>query len=212
MTPSTAQPSSGKSLALEGRTIVLAVALVIGAGCGAVLLSVTPLVEAVRQCLHLTAATSAALLVSVLPASALRRRWPTPLTRWLLRNRRQLGLSVAGSHLGFHAGFIALFYALGAGSETPLTTVVGGGFGMACLALMAATSTDAAQRRLGRNWRRLHLFSLYSSWTIFAISYLGGALAGRARAIVIATALVGGLLLRWLPAKRARKADDLAGG
>lgn len=185
----------------EGVRILQAVTLVIGAACGAVFLGGAPVEEAVRACIRLTAATSAVPLILVFSAAALRRRWPTPVTRWMVRNRRQLGLSVAISHVGFHAGFIVFLYALGAGGETSLVTVIGGGFGLACLAAMAATSTDAAQRKLGRYWRRLHLFCLYVAWAIFTFSYLGGALAGHARATVITAALIVALALRWLPAR-----------
>lgn len=186
----------------EGARILAASVALIGAACGALLFAVSPLEEAVRQCIRLTAATSGVLLVSVFPAAALVRRWPSPPTRWLLRNRRYLGLSVAASHVGFHGAFIAALYALGAGGDTGIVVVVGGGFGLLCLAVMAATSTDAAQRRLGRHWRRLHLFALYSAWAIFTFSYLPIALEGRMVGIVISAGLIGGLVLRWLPKPR----------
>lgn len=52
----------------------------------------------------------------------------------------------------------------------PITAVVGGGAYLTLYA-MAATSTDAAVRRLGRNWRRLHTFGVYYLWFVFAFTY-----------------------------------------
>ena len=149
-----------RAASFEGVRVLAASVLLIGGACSAVMLSVSPLEEAVRACIRLTAATSGVLLVAVFPAAALRRRWPSAVTRWLLRNRRHLGLSVAASHVGFHGAFILVLYALGAGGDTPIVTVLGGGFGLLCLAVMALTSTNAAQRRLGQHWRQLHLFCL----------------------------------------------------
>lgn len=153
--------------------------------------------------IRLTAATSGGLLIVVFAASALLRQWPCAPTRWLVRNRRYLRLSVAASHVGFHAGFIAVLYGMGEGGETSLVTVIGGGFGMLCLAAMAATSTDTAQRRLGRHWRSLHLFCLYTAWGIFSFSYLPIALGGRVVGVVMMAGLLGGLVLRFFPAGRA---------
>lgn len=188
-------------LALEGPRIIALAAVLIAVPCAALLLTVAPFEQAVRACLRLTVATSALLLIAVFPASALKRHWPGRFPRWLLRNRRYLGLSVAVSQLGFHGTFIAILYAMGAGGETSLVTVVGGGFGLVCLAAMATTSTDAAQRRLGARWRRLHLFCLYGTWAIFTASYFLMALEGRAIAIAVSVGLIGGLMLRLTPAR-----------
>ena len=155
----------------------------------------------VRACIRLTARTSVALLIVVFPTSALRRRWPTPATGWLLRNRRYLGLSLAASH-GYHLLFILALYAMGKGGDTSLATVYGGGFGFVMLAAMAATSNDASQRRLGRNWRRLHLLGIYTLWVVFAVSYLPA--FGRGPIPTLLTLLLlAALVVRVGPARRA---------
>jgi DMSO/TMAO reductase YedYZ heme-binding membrane subunit len=40
---------------------------------------------------------------------------------------------------------------------------------------MAATSTDGAQRRLGRAWGTLHTVGIYYLWFIFLFTYMGPA-------------------------------------
>ena len=90
----------------------------------------------VRACIRGTARTSLALLLVVFPASPLARLWPRPATRWLLRNRRYLGLSLAVSQ-GFHLVFIVSLSAMGQGGDTSFATVYGGGLAYALLAVMA---------------------------------------------------------------------------
>src|SRR4051812_4752583 len=65
--------------------------------------------EGVGAVIRATAKTSATLLVLAFSASSLRRLWASPLSRWLLRNRRHLGVSMAVSHT-LH--FIALIVSL----------------------------------------------------------------------------------------------------
>ena len=92
----------------------------------------------------------------------------------------------------------------------PQATVYGGGFGFVMLAAMAATSNDASQRRLGASWRRLHRVGLYTVWIVFAVSYMPDALPDTGRAAIPTLAsglLVGALLLRVWPARRAKRQD-----
>ncbi len=119
------------------------------------------------------------------------------MTRWIVRNRRYLGLSLAVSH-GYHALFISRLYAVGTPGDVSPATVYGGGLGFVLLAGMAATSNDASQRALGANWRRLHLAGIYWLWIVFAASYLPAALASPLAA-AIGIGLVVALALRVWP-------------
>jgi DMSO/TMAO reductase YedYZ heme-binding membrane subunit len=158
----------------------------------------------VRACIRLTARTSLLVLVILFPLTALRRRWPIRATRWLRRNRRYLGLSLAVSH-GYHGLFILVLYGMGRAGDVPAATLYGGGFGFAMLAAMAATSNDASQRWLGASWRRLHRAGLYTLWVIFAVSYVPRVLeafpdVGRAAIPSLATGLLlAALVLRLWP-------------
>lgn len=153
--------------------------------------------EGVRSAIRATARTTAAVFVVVFCVSAVRRRWPNPLTHWGMRNRRYLGLSAAVSH-AYHLGFILSLYAMGVADETSLLTVIGGGWGFALLFAMAATSNDASQKRLGKNWRRLHRLGIWTVWIIFAVTYFP-AVPTSPIAAAASLALVAALLLRVWP-------------
>jgi len=181
----------------RGPRIVTTAAVVFGATCAASLGLYGFGEEGVRSAIRATARTTAAVFVVVFCMSAVRRRWPNPLTQWGTRNRRYLGLSAAVSH-GYHLAFILSLYAMGVAGEISLLTLIGGGWGFALLFAMAATSTDAAQKRLGKNWRRLHLLGIWTLWIIFGVSYFPGVTTS-AIAAIASLALVAALLLRVWP-------------
>ena len=130
--------------------------------------------DGLRLVVRATARTSLALFLLVFVASALRRRWPTATTRWVLMNRRYLGLSFAASH-GLHLlALIALgtsFPAIFAARVHAATLLVGG-LGFVVVAALAATSSDRAVRWLGaRRWSRLHTAGVYYLWGVFTLTY-----------------------------------------
>jgi methionine sulfoxide reductase heme-binding subunit len=91
--------------------------------------------------------------------------------RELLRNRRALGLAFALAH-GIHAiAIVMLFVRLG--EWPPAVSLAGGGLAYAVLLAMALTSTAAAQRAMGRWWKRLHRVGIWYIFLIFAQSYAG---------------------------------------
>ena len=55
----------------------------------------------------------------------------------------------------------------------PRVSLIGGGLGYALILAMALTSTDAAQRAMGRWWKRLHRVGIWYVFLIFAQSYAG---------------------------------------
>jgi methionine sulfoxide reductase heme-binding subunit len=91
------------------------------------------------------------------------------LSRTLLLRRRSLGLAFATAHT-VHLAALTTFFAVKGARPDPITAIVGGGAYLTLYA-MAATSTDTAVRRLGRNWRRLHAFGVYYLWFVFAFTY-----------------------------------------
>ncbi|SDY96306.1 ferric reductase-like transmembrane domain-containing protein [Citreimonas salinaria] len=113
-------------------------------------------------------ALSAVLLIFALLATPLRRVWPRAgVTRWLLRNRRYLGVASFG-----YALWHTLFYIVDAGSarsviaDLPRLDIWTGWLSLMILVPLAATSSDAAVRRLGRGWKPLQ------RWT-YAAALLG---------------------------------------
>ncbi len=132
--------------------------------------------EEVRAIIRVTAFTSAVPFLLAFSAAALDRLRRTATTRWLVKNRRYLGLSVAASHFWHLLAIIVLVRTYGgSGAPIPRLTRIFGGAGFVALGAMAATSNDASQRALGRGWRWLHLAAAYLVWVDFIFTYSGTA-------------------------------------
>lgn len=126
-----------------------------------------------RTTLRITAFTSAIPFLLAFCAAPLQRRYPSALSRWAMRNRRYLGLSVAGSHLIHLIAIIGLVET--AMNPVPIGAVtrIAGGGGLVMIALMALTSNDLSVQILGPAWRRLHVFGLWLLWVDFIFTYSG---------------------------------------
>ena len=126
--------------------------------------------EGIRAVIRLTARTSFVLFNAAFAASALARRWPGGFTRWLVANRRQVGVSFAVSHLVHLVAILALTrYAVMFGDATVVIAVLG----YVAIAAMTVTSFDRTAAWLGpRRWRRLHLTAGWFIWGVFLASYL----------------------------------------
>lgn len=116
------------------------------------------------------------LLFAIVFASAGLARLAGGGAHLLVRQRRGLGLAFAAAHF-VHLAALSTWFAV-SGQRPPIVTIVGGGLAYLLIAAMALTSTDAAQRRLGRWWKRLHLTGIWYVWLIFFQSYLGRVLEG----------------------------------
>ncbi len=144
-----------------------------------------------RSGIRVTARTSVALFLAAFAASACAALHPSPLSKWLLRNRRALGVSFAVS-MGVHGALIVALWQTHRESflaSVAPTTLLGGGVGFVFIALMAATSFDRTSALLGRQaWKVLHTVGMYYLWVVFVFSY-------GPRAHAPAYALLFGLLL-----------------
>jgi sulfoxide reductase heme-binding subunit YedZ len=164
--------------------------------------------ESVRIVIRWTAKIAVVLFAAAFSASSLRVFWRSDATRFLLLNRRRLGLSFALAHT---VHLIALM-ALGVAFPSPflddlsIVTLVGGGGAYVFMFAMAATSNDASVRRLGLvRWRRLHTVGGWYIWAIFTQSYVPRALVDLA-AVPFAALLFGVLGLRVARRVRVRRA------
>lgn len=179
------------------------------AGTGCLVLGVVFLValsgfgtdeEGLAALVRFTARVSFALFLPVYAASSLRRLWPNDATRWLLRNRRYLGLCFAWAH-GLHGLAIAMLaLLLGDAFRMEWPVAIGGGIAYLLVAAMALTSNDRAVRRLGpRRWRLLHRIGIHWVWVIFAFDWTGLALqqTGYWIAAGLAWAAAGIRLVAW---------------
>ena len=194
---------------MNGWPIVGWATLALAAMVAAILGAVGTGEPGIRMIIRATARTSVVSFSLAFAASALHRRRPTPATAWLLRNRRQLGVSFAVSHLVHLLAIFALAGWTWAGflAGTPTAALVGGGLAYVFLALRTLTSFDATAGLLGpRAWRRLHTTGSYYVWIIFAQNFF--VQAARSAFYWPYAALLGGaMLLRWLPEARPARLD-----
>ncbi len=127
-----------------------------------------------RTLTRTTAETSFVLFLSAFTASALARLWPSPPTRWMLRNRRYLGVSFAVSHAIHLVAIVSLAGALGDQFRLDPVTLIFGGTAYLFIAAMTATSFDRSAAWLGPHaWKRLHRIGAHYVWFIFALQYVG---------------------------------------
>jgi DMSO/TMAO reductase YedYZ heme-binding membrane subunit len=130
---------------------------------------------AVRRIVRATAQIGVALFCLTFSASSLRKFWRTPVSAWLLRNRRYLGLSFGSYHLLHLAalGLLAAAFPQPFLEELQAITLVGGGAAYAFLVAQMATSNDMSVRWLGqRRWTLLHTLGSWIIWGIFALTFL----------------------------------------
>jgi sulfoxide reductase heme-binding subunit YedZ len=128
-------------------------------------------VEQWRLAARWTARVGFPIFIVAYIASSLYRLWPHPGSRALLQRRRWWGLGFAATHT-IHLFALITFLRI-SGETRPLSVYLVAGFGYVLLYAMALTSTDAAQRALGRNWKRLHTLGIHWLWFIFFVSYFG---------------------------------------
>lgn len=123
------------------------------------------------------------------------------LTKALMRRRRQWGLGFAIAH-SIHLA--ALLVNILAFRPRAWESLIAGAIAYAIIYVMAFTSTNSAQRRMGRWWKRIHSVGIHYIWFIFTASYALRAvgddpayfLEGRALMAVMLLAL-GIRLLAW---------------
>lgn len=180
--------------------------LVLVLAFGAVLAIWGPHESGLRQVIRYSARTSLLLFLLAFVASATHRLWTSAPSKWLLCNRRYVGVSFAVSH-GLHGlAIFALAQTVPGSLATlgPLTIGVGA-LGYVFVLSMAATSFDRTTGWLGLSrWRRLHKTGMYVLWFVFFASYAPSALAGAGLGILFVGILVGGLGLRFLAGKKRR--------
>jgi sulfoxide reductase heme-binding subunit YedZ len=128
--------------------------------------------EGVGAATRLTARWSFPWFIAAWSASALAVLWTGGWRTVLLRRRRAVGLAFAANH-GVHLAALTTG-AVAFGAEVhPITLIVGGGV-YVLIALMAATSNDAAVRWLGTaRWRLLHTIGGWGLLLVFTNSYVG---------------------------------------
>jgi DMSO/TMAO reductase YedYZ heme-binding membrane subunit len=199
LTPSEVRRAARPAL---GRTIAIACAVGCAGGLAAVGLGVAwgeGGADGLRLAARYSARFAFLLFLPVYVASAWHRLAPSAASRFVLLRRRALGLGFASAH-AVHLG--ALLSALRASGESLDPTAAVGGAAYAATFAMAATSNDAAVRRLGRHWRTLHRVGVHLIWFVFAFSYAGRVAAGEPFFAPLLALALGALALRLVAARR----------
>lgn len=193
----------------ENWIFVLWATLAVLAMCGGVLAAEGTDLPGIKAGLRATARTSLALFLLAFAASSLRRLWPTPLTGWLLRNRRYVGVSFAVSHF-VHLALLARLADLTPERFTGNPAgLIPGALAYLFILLLTLTSFDRTAAWLGRRWwKRLHLAGSWWIWVVFAGNYTSKVTVGPGFALT-AAAVYAVAMLRvwaWLRARRHRAA------
>ena len=159
---------------IKGWPIVAWAAVAVAAMVAAILVWVGDYDVSLPMATRATGRTSLAFFLAAFMASTLYRILPAGRGRWLLKNRRYLGVSFAASH-AIHAVLLTATINRLQLDYSPIT-LAGGGLGYVFIAAMAATSFDRTAAWLGRKrWRLLHSVGAYALWGIFVVTYLGEA-------------------------------------
>lgn len=110
------------------------------------------------------------LFLVAFTASSLATLWPSGVTRWLLANRRYIGLAFAFGMV-WHFSFVAYrIWTFGNPLNAKATALDLIGF--AFLLLLTLTSFRSFARHLSRvNWRRLHKTGVYVIWLVATAIY-----------------------------------------
>lgn len=128
-------------------------------------------------------------LIAAFLASSLARLWPSRPTRWLLANRRYVGLSFAAGML-WHFALVAYYIgAFGYHLETQDISLDVAGV----LLLLAMTLTSFAmfrKRMTPVGWRRLHTIGIYTLWLLPTFFYLEDFIQGQDRTDATAVAIL----------------------
>lgn len=122
--------------------------------------------------LTLTARIAFMIYLLIFVARPLRQLLPNDVTKWLLRERRLLGIAFAAVHT-VHLGLILTRHDLDSLLGRPLIGTAVGATAYLLMYLMLLTSFDAPARRIGpKNWRRLHKTGLYFIGFVFLATLL----------------------------------------
>ena len=125
--------------------------------------------EGMRMAIRVTGRTSTILFVSAFIASSVQKIWKIPLSTWMLKNRRYLGISMAVSHTYHAVALVGLWFVTnGAAPQIePLGTL-----GYVLLIVLTITSFKIPAKWLGkRGWKILHKTAMHYLWLGLLFEY-----------------------------------------
>jgi len=163
--------------------------------------------ETISVLIRSTAKFSFVLFIMAFSASSYYYFFKNFFTRWILANRRYLGVAFAVSHyLHLFTLLLMTFYiSFNVFEDRGLFTTIGGAIGYAFITIMTITSFDRTKNLLNpKNWKLVHTIGGYYLWIIFAKSYLPNLLDDPIAALFSILA-VSALLLKLLKAIKSKK-------
>ena len=163
--------------------------------------------ETISILIRSTAKFSFVLFIMAFSASSYYYFFKNSITRWMLANRRYLGVAFAVSHyLHLFALLLMTFYiSFNVFEDRGLFTTIGGAIGYVFITIMTITSFDRTKNLINpKNWKLVHTIGGYYLWIIFAKSYLPNLLNDPIAAL-FAIVAVTALLLKLLKNKKKGK-------
>lgn len=166
------------------------------------------LTEAFRNLVRATARISLVLFSMAFVASSAFYLWPqSDFFKWILKNRRYIGVSFAISHLFHLVGIIGLgvvdtenFFA-----TTAWTTFVFGGLVFILIFFMLLTSFDRSARWVSaKTWKIGHNIGNYGIWFVFMVGYFGRIVVGRFAYVPLALLIVLSIAIRYFAWKKKK--------
>lgn len=191
---------------LSGWSITAWLAVALLAMSTAVLIGAGADEAGVRMLIRATARSSATLFLLTFLARPLRQEWRSDTTRWLLANRRYVGVSAAFSHFIHLNAILWLIRGWPEHYQLGGQTLVFGGLGFAFFFAMALTSSDRAVAALGAYWRRLHKTGAWYLWFIFLFTFAPNQYRGWTPlyAFFVAAFVAAAALRAWVYARHRR--------
>jgi sulfoxide reductase heme-binding subunit YedZ len=124
--------------------------------------------DEISSLIQLSVRCSVPWLYLAFAASSLHKLFPSEASRWLMRNRRIVGLCFAGGmawQLTFIVWMVTGFWKYYVGDVYVFTDIMVQLPGYVFLIAMTLTSFAPMRRRLAaRHWRRLHTIGIYFLW------------------------------------------------
>lgn len=162
------------SRGMRGPRLLLEIALSIAALCAwIVVTSDGTMVETAGTVIRWTARTSLVMFALAFVARPARQLWRTPWTKFLLAERKWIGLGFAVSHLAHLIGIVVLASPdVGAFVRSQDPTILVAALTFVALFAMAITSIDAVKRAMSATtWKWLHRTGMYLAWLSFTSTY-----------------------------------------
>ena len=199
---------------MTGPRLLLLATLAVSGMCIGLILSLPAGPVAAGAVIRWTARTSLVFFTLAYVARPLVTLRPSPAAKWLLAERKWLGLSFAMSHAWHFAG-IAWLASPDVGAfiraQKPTTAVAAAVFVL--LAAMTVTSIESVKRAMSKKlWKRLHWTGMQLAWVAFASTYVG-AIGAHPLYIVpaaIVLSIAGMRIAAWVRSRRKRIVAKMA--